>query len=56
MVLGVIGFGVLSALIVPAIFHGPEWNHRALGRVAGMIGIFIVGPAAGIAGFLRHKR
>jgi hypothetical protein len=56
MVLGFVGFGILSSLIGPAIFHGPQWDHRAQGYIAGKIGMFIVAPIAGIVGFLRHKQ
>ena len=48
-------FGIVAALLLPAIFQGPQWDHQALGRFAGQLSFLVMIPI-GIFGFIRHRR
>ncbi len=53
MAVAFIGFGVLVGLVAPLIVQD---NLEMVGQVGSRIGMFLIAPIAGLAGFLRHRR
>ena len=50
------GFGIVAALLIPAVFYGPKWNHEAIGALASGLILVLVSIPLGVFGFIRHRR
>lgn len=48
--------GILSMLIIPAVFRGEKWNHEAIGGAVSTLSLLIVAIPLGVYGFMRHRR
>jgi hypothetical protein len=51
-----IAVGIIASLLIPAIFYGPQWDHRAIGALVSKAVFVFVSLPLGVYGFIRHRR